>query len=299
MRKFISIPLSIAAILTACDSSSTAPDSFTKGELIHERHFDHNLGNMKCNVYATDNSVSIDLNVNMINDNSNMKQQLEWSFGNKANFRGKSEVSGLFVITKDELCESMKKLANEMENGSYTCTENGATISASPSDYDESQKKLYVASSKSTMKRQCDSWYDDFTRKFDEMAQNIAVVGNDSSGNLGEKAQSCESVVNGNTLTTTIRYPDKSAIMSMTKENGGYTINEEYTGIDAATLARVCEAYNNETEIKNVVCSGSTITYQSNTSEVPEITDYLDISQKYECPGVLNGTLTLEDLWFD
>ena len=290
MKYLFTLPLAVAAFLVACDSGSTAPDSFSKGDLIYERHFDSNLGNGKCYVYATDNSVSVDFTVNVINDNTYLKQQLEWSFGNKANYRGKSEVSGLFVIMKDELCESMKELANEMDNGRYTCTENGATISASPSDYDESQKKLRMATSKSMMKSQCDSWHDDFSKKFGDMAQN---------GNLGEKAESCEPVLNGNTITTTIKYPDKSAIMKMTKENGGYTMTEEYTGIDAATLAKVCEAYNKESEIKNVVCTGSTITYQSNTSKVPEIADYLEYDQKYQCPRLLNGMMTLEDIWYN
>lgn len=292
MKYLFTIPLAISAFLVACDSSSTAPDSFTKGDLIYERHFDNNVGNVKCNVYATDNSVSIDLKVGMFIDDSHLNQQIEWSFGKTANYRGKTEMSGTFALMKEDLCESMKELANKMDNGSYTCTENGATISASISDYNESQKNLLVASSKSSMKIQCDSWYDDFSERFDEMAKN---------SNYGQKAESCEAVLNGNTLTTTIKYPDKSAIMTMTKVNGGYTASEEYTGIDAATLASVCEAYNKESEIKNVVCTGSTITYQTNIPEMelPNIEAFLENDQKYKCPGFLNGTMTLEDIWYN
>ena len=73
MRRYLAIPLSVAAIFAACDSSSTSPDSYIKGDQIYERHLDRKMATMKCIVYATDYSVSLDLNISMLSDDSYMK----------------------------------------------------------------------------------------------------------------------------------------------------------------------------------------------------------------------------------
>ena len=50
----------------------------------------------------------------------------------------------------------------------------------------------------------------------------------------------------------------------------------------------------------NVICSGSTISYQSNlpADETYEIEDYVAFYQQEICPALQNGNLTLEDMWF-
>ena len=67
MRHFIAFPLSFAAIFAACDSS-TSPDSYIKGDQIYERHIDRSQASMKCVVYATDYSVSLDFNFSVLSD---------------------------------------------------------------------------------------------------------------------------------------------------------------------------------------------------------------------------------------
>jgi len=304
MRRFIAFPLSIAAILAACDSSSTSPDSYIKGDQIYERHLDRSMANMKCFVYATDYSVSLDLNISMLSDESYMNMQLEINANKPTTYRGKSEVAGLLLNQKDKMCNTMKDLAENMDNGTYNCSGETATFSATLPDVDESQKSILVSRLKETMKSQCDTWYDETSAKFDETEQEIANQnGNQGNSNStsSEKAQSCNVVANGNTVQVSVIYPNKTATTTLTKNNNDYTIMETYTGIEETTLARVCETYKKETDIKNIVCSGPTISYQSNLSadETYEIEDYVAFYQQEICPAMQNGTMTLEEMWFD
>ena len=304
MRRYLAIPMSIAAIFAACDSSSTSPDSYIKGDQIYERHLDRNIASMKCFVYATDYSVSLDFNMSVLSDESYMSQQLEANINNPTTYRGKGEVSGLFLKQKDQLCNTMKDLAEKMDNGTYKCMDNVATFSSTLPNVDESQRPIVVEQLKQTLKSQCDTWYDETAAKFDELEQEIANQnGNQGNSNStsSEKAQSCNVVANGNTVQVSVIYPNKTATTTLTKNNNDYTIMETYTGIEETTLARVCEAYKKETDIKNIVCSGPTISYQSNLSadETYEIEDYVAFYQQDICPSLQNGTLTLEELWFD
>ena len=304
MRRYLAIPLSVAAIFAACDSSSTSPDSYIKGDQIYERHLDRNMATMKCIVYATDYSVSLDLNISMLSDDSYMNMQLEVNANQPTTYRGKSEVSGLLLKQKDKMCNNMKDMAESMDNGTYNCSNNTATFKATLPDVNESQKSILVSRLKETMKSQCDTWYDETATKFDEINQETPTQnGNQgiSSSTPGEKAQSCNVIANGNTIQVSVIYPNKSAITTLTKDNNDYTIMETYTGIDESTLATVCAAYKTQSDIKNVICSGSTISYQSNlpANETYEIEDYSAFYQQEICPALLSGKMTFEELWYE
>lgn len=299
MRHFIAFPLSFAAIFAACDSS-TSPDSYIKGDQIYERHIDRSQASMKCVVYATDYSVSLDFNFSVLSDETYMRQQLEANTNNPAIYRGKAEVSGLFLNQKDKMCNMMKNLAEDLDNGTYKCMDNVATFESTLPNVNESQKPFVISQLKETLKNQCDTWYDETLKNINNLKNEIASQNGNSNSSSGETVQSCNVIANGNTIQVSVIYPSKTAITTLTKNNNDYTIMEAYTGIEETTLARVCEAYKKDSEIKNVICSGQTFSYQSNlpADETYEIEDYVAFYQQEICPALQNGNLTLEDMWF-
>lgn len=296
MRKLTIIPLSIAAIFTACDPGSTAPDPLIKGDLIYERHVDNSIGTVKCNVYATDYSTSLDLKVTILSDESYISEQIDANFKNPATFRAEANLAGLFLMSKNELCNEMKELSADMENGTFSCNDNNVSISAKIPNAEEQNKSFYVSVMKNKMSSICDDSYDKFVNMFNKLSQQINQDGNNTSN---EKPTSCNVIENGNSAQLVITYPNKNALITTTNVNGIYSMKEEYTGFDDTTLARVCAAYKTETDIKDVSCTGSTITYNSNDSESPDFATYVAYEKEIVCPALLSGTLTLEDIWFE
>lgn len=294
MRKLTIVPLSIAAIFTACDPGSTSPDPLVKGEMIYERHIDNSTGNVQCKVYATDYSVSLDLNVSFLSDESYVSEQIETNFKNPATFRAEMKVSGLFAMKKDEMCSNIKELSADMGNGTYSCNDNSATVSSQIPNANEDSKSYYVSTMKSQMSNLCDYYHSHFTDKFNELTQYLNNEGNNPNN---EKATSCNVIENGNSVQVAITYPNKSALISATFVNGSFAMKEEYTGIDEASLARACASYKTETEIKDVNCSGSTITYNSIGLESVDLAAFVAYEKQIICPAMLSGAMTLEDLW--
>ena len=62
------------------------------------------------------------------------------------------------------------------------------------------------------------------------------------------------------------------------------------------TLAKVCETYKKDEDKSNVVCSGSVFTFEEMN---PDIETLVEGTEKYLCPALLSGGMTLEDLWFE
>ena len=300
MKHFLVIPFSVAAaILVGCDSSSTSPDPFSsepyiKGDLIYERHIDPNgIGSMTCNVYSTGNIVMVEGKVNLLTDNSNMGFQFESNFNKEpAVFRGEYTLDGAFLMQSKQTCDGAKADVENMEDGKTSCSDKKIMFSASVPDVNESNKSKYIASKTTSMKNYCDYIYINTVKQFDEIANSI-----EPNEITAEKALSCDINVNGNVINSSVVYPNKSSVATATYlGNYKYSIREEYTGIDDATLAKVCEAYKKDEDNSNVVCSGSVFTLES---VGPDIDTFVKVLREYQCPAMLNGGMTFEDLWFD
>lgn len=295
MKHFLlTFPLSVAAVLVGCDSGTTSPDPFIKGDLIYERHIDPNgVGSMTCNVYSTGNVVMAELNVNMITDNSNMGFKLEGNFGkNPATYRGEYTMDGAFLMYSEQTCESTKAEVAEMDNGKTSCSDNSVSFSALFGDVKEAGKSFAIARMTNAMETYCDNIYDEAIQKFNKAANQV-----NPKGDVAEKALSCDVQVNGNVVQQSIIYPNKTAVSTGTYlGNYKYSVREEYTGIDDVTLAKVCEAYKKDEDKSNVVCSGSVLAYEEMN---PDIETLVEGTEKYICPALLSGGMTFEDLWFE
>jgi len=293
MKKIL-IPMSVAAILVGCDSGSTSPDPFIKGDLIYERHIDPNgVGSMTCNVYSTGNVVMAELNVNMITDNSNMGFKLEGNFGKQpATYRGEYTMDGIFLMFSEQTCEEAKEQVEDLDNAKTSCSDNKTSFSALIKDANETNKSFYIARLTSYMERYCDQVYNNTIQQFNKAANQV-----DPKGEIAEKALSCGVQVNGNVVQQSIIYSNKTGVSTGTYlGNYKYSVREEYTGIDDETLAKVCEAYKKDEYKSNVVCSGSVFTFEEMN---PDIETLVEGTEKYICPALLSGGMTLEDLWFE
>ena len=294
MKYLFTLPLAVAAFLVACDSGSTAPDPYIRGNLIYERHIDPNaIGSMQCNVYATDNVIMVESNVNSITENSNMGAVLEANFGkNPATYRGEYDMSGAYLMLNKQSCEQAKEEIAEMENGKTSCSSNKASFTSTVPNITETNKLFYVSSVKSAMENYCDQLYEHATEAFTKMLNQL-----NPQGDVTEKALSCDIQADGNNIKMSVMYSDKSSVVTATYLGDyKYSVREEYTGIDDATLARVCETYKNDDDNSKVVCSGSVFTFESIG---PDVETYVESVKKFQCPAMLRGGMTLEDSWFN
>ena len=172
MKYLFTLPLAVSAFLVACDSSSTAPDSFTKGDLIYERHIDPNeFGSMQCKVYATDDVITIESSVNSMGDNSYIVI-LESNFGkNPATFRGEYNMSGMYLMSSEQACEGAKEVIAKLENQKISCSSNKVSFTSTmPQHVNETSKNLYIFMLKGKMESICDEMYEGIAQGFAELS---------------------------------------------------------------------------------------------------------------------------------
>ena len=172
MKYLFTLPLAVAAFLVACDSGSTAPDPYIKGDLIYERHIDPNeFGSMQCKVYATDDVITVESSVNLMGDNSYI-EILESNFGkNPATFRGEYNMSGKYLMYSEQTCEGAKEDIAKLENQTISCSSNKVSFTSTmPQHVNETSKNLYIFTLKSEMKSDCDEMYEEIAHVFAELS---------------------------------------------------------------------------------------------------------------------------------
>lgn len=281
---FLLIPFA----LLACGDSTSGGDS--RGDLQYERHSKpSSFVKGECYVYATDSRVTFDA-------------QMTLGKSSPAVFHSEVEIAGNSVKLKDELTTTSALFAELVENQCETIKPTyddiGGTVSCTATEVKGSGTMKDVAPEKiagmrSVMISHLSATCDDFIDRMDD--EELTV---DGFSEQGEKAQSCKVNLEGNVMSMDVVYADRSASYKTTWMDDGFTLNEEtYVGVSADTLALICSSYKVEEGLVDVVCDGSTITYKG----VPEDFDMADMRTYLEnvlCPAFLNGTETLEDLWF-
>lgn len=321
MKYFKIVPVSLIAFLAACDSGTSPDNSFsnkspnngsnggsnissslTQGELQYERHFDRNVpASMKCNVYSTNNSVSLDLKYSILDEANVVTEIINVKYGSPTTYDAKMEVSGLMQMAASSACARIKDDASGMDNAIASCTENGAVLTASLPNLSDADVARVISPTVEKFKLICDESYDKFYSLTDELIADLNITEQPKEG--AEKALSCNVQTNGNTIQMNVAFPGKNVVFTMLRNNDTYYLTEEYTGIDEATLSNVCAAYKTESGIENVNCAGPVISYTSSAFTSEGVS--LDVGsvaaavENVQCPALLNGTMTLEDLWYN
>ncbi len=265
-----------------------------EGELAYERHSDSpdGLASFKCNVYSTDHSISMNMRISLLNGTSWLEERLYRELNSPASYSGVIGAGGLFKTSLAYQCTEVKSSFDKVPNGSVACSDSSISFTSDIPSEELSDKEYYMSFSKLQTYAMCDDFYKDFQEDFgDPVASSPAPD--------AEKALSCDVSQQGSKVTTTVIYSDKTAIFTISNMDGYANISESYIGIDEATLAKVCDAYKTEVGIRDVNCSNSLITY--NSTDVfgdDELNAYVNFMKMMECPYLLDGTMTLEDIWF-
>ena len=290
------IPLSVVAFLMGCEPDSTSTSTVIpspslttppQGDIRYNTHFEKGETAFNCNVYATDNVVTLDMSLNMVNDQSWIRGRYNVDYG-ASSYNGSMESAGLFDSSIGLQCEKMKADCAEMDDAKVSCTDNKVTFSARTPYIDPIYYTMNVNKAVSIMTTLCDDMYEEY--------YNMPLI-TPGTGDESKKALTCDVLVNGTSYTQTVTYTDKSMVSNASLVNGVYSVTESYTGIDDATLAQACAAYKQESTITNVVCTGSTISY--NPTVTPDFNSLVEFAQEMECPAFLNGSYTFEDMWFN
>ena len=284
------IPLSVVAFIVGCDTdSNTSTDplaSSPKGELRYERHYDLDQTSFKCNVYATNHSITLDMSLNVLNEQSWIHQRINTDFSTAA-YTGSIEAAGLFNNAIGAQCEKFKSDCASMENANVSCSNNKVVFSAVIPNVEPAYSEIYTARTLDKFNSICDNLYEEY--------QDSPFIA--SNGDETKKALSCDVQVNGSSFVQVVTYSDKSLVLTTSQANGVYSVVESYTGIDATTLAKVCQTYKQEGALTDVTCVGSDISY--NTRFDPDFNSLVEYARDMLCPAYLNGSYTLEQMWFE
>ena len=249
---------------------------------------------MQCNVYVDDGRVAVVLELDYPMYNSSETIKIETRAGTPSVYTVDVEATGVLLDDIESFCTS---IANSLAkyDGKTECSETEVhgvemfanVTTAAAIDY-------VVSTSIEDGREKCDSWYDSYKKVFQKIPGEWG--GDIEKDYTGEKASSCDVSLETNLLTVSITYPDKTALMQMAVSDGIFSVLESYTGLDNATLSNICRSYQNDPEIRNVVCQDSYFAYSLVEYE-GSLEDEAVNQKKEVCPALLSGELTLEDLW--
>lgn len=274
-------------LVNACSesSNSTSPETeginrdFPLGNAEFTKKETNNGITFDCNVYKSKDYVTLMANFSIANTEMNLAHQI--STGSNAIHLIEAEGTGLFTSAISEMCDDLsedKDMKTNCSQGSLNASQKlGNTTPLSENQINGLVKELSGV---------CENIYDDF--------EFI-----DGSGDGSNKATTCKATVDGNDLSISIEYPEMSASISITVEKDRVISTEIYTGLDTETLSKICKANQDDEENESVECLGSTITLVEANEDNITAQDILPIYEDQICKGLLEGSITMEDIWFD
>ena len=257
-------------VFGACttDESSSAwerPDSF--GDVLYERHLGKGTSAaFECKVYSQNNHVSLEMIFDVPAYQSTMNAVYYFEVGDPANMYVDILLSGMFQDESDDACAGLK--ANN-EGMKVSCSRSHVTGKSELESVSEASSSLVLGAEPALL---CDVNLTD-----DALHMNV------DSSTRSMAMEVTHYSINGEPM-------------------GAFRVAESYAGVPADTLAMICSAYRQESDLSGVYCEGSTISYlapEEQDGEVMTLEDMAVVYKKEVCPGLLDGSLSMEDLWFN
>lgn len=293
------LSLSILALVACTSTDESVHKATVTGNQVYKRHLAK--GNnvvMDCYVYATENSVSVEMMLDLIvYDHSTMTMSMVTEVGDPSWYTADIDLSGILLTEYDETCETVK---SEFEGTGADVRCSNTNIHSQielPSITNPVKLQSMIESTIEEGKTKCDGLFDQYRSNFSDL---------DGAWDFGEPveaAQSCDVNMANDTVYVNIIYSDKAVVMKTTMADAStFSTTEEYVGLDDATLVEICNAHKDDDDIYSysVGCNGPWYVYSHPATingTVMNLED-LAVSMKKElCPGFLNGSYTLEDLW--
>ena len=123
-----------------------------------------------------------------------------------------------------------------------------------------------------------------------------------------DPAQSCNVRLDGDTLYVDAVFASKSfssktyRLMIDGMSTGYFQVNETFDGVDPETFNNIWSAHSQQSQVGNVSCLNSGISYmmyQIQNGEIVALEDLAVAAKTELCAGFLDGSLSLEDAWYD
>lgn len=294
------IMASAVFILAACTTSEESIHKATvTGNEVYKRHLAK--GNnvvMDCYVYATENSVSVDVSLDLIvYDHSTMTMTMVTEVGDPTWYTADINLSGILLGEYDETCESIKGQFEGTDADVRCSNSNIHSQLELPSITNPAKIESMIEKSLEESKAKCDALVDQYRSNFSEFD------GAWDFGESTERAQSCEVNMAADTVYLNVAYASKALTMKTTMSDPvTFTTTEEYAGLDDKTLVEICNAHQNDEDIYSytVGCNGPWFTYSHPTTVEGETMTLEDLAvsmKKVLCPGLLDGSYVLDDIW--
>lgn len=293
-------------VFNACSTEDSdgwleRPDNF--GDTLYERHVKKGTSAaFECAVYSRDNHVTLEVNMDLMVYQSEMSAVYDVEVGEPTNYYVDLTFTGMFQDEASDFCDGIKESVDGMKT---SCSKSRVRGKAEMPDVSAAAASLTLGNLVTALKGQCDDFYDAYKEKMAEFPGKWDY--GDGSG-ATEPALLCDVNLKADTLYVNVDYSTRSMAMVATHYTfdgmpvGSFMVLESYAGVPADTLAMVCSAYRQQSDISSVNCEGSIITYlapETQEGETLTLEDMAVLYKKQVCPGLLDGTLSMEDLWFD
>lgn len=286
--KYVSA-FAVAGALIACDSSTSSDGGSPYGATKYSAPVKQGNVTGRCDVYATSSSVTMIASAEAFGSTIRVEESGTWNADGSYRVLVNDRMSGLFLMEVDDVCESMK---DRFGADYVVCSEDRVVTDRSiPKDAARPLDDELIQEVVEGLTKRCDN--------FRENMQEVADKFSESPGDVSaERAVSCDVDVAGNIVTQKIVFPSRTVTVVGEYRGDYITITESYTGVDAATLQAVCDAYKSDAESVSVVCDGATITSTELTEGAP-LESIVSFFRDGMCPALLSGNLTLEEMWFE
>ena len=293
------ISLSILVLAACTSDDEPVHKAVVTGNEVYKRHLakgDNVV--MDCYVYATENSVAVDMSLDLIAyDHSTMTMTMVTEVGDPLWYTADITLSGVLLSEYEETCESVKSQFEGTDAEVRCSNSNIHSQIELPGITNPVKLQLMIEDAIEESKGKCDDLFNQYRSNFSEF---------DGAWDFGEPveaAQSCEVNMANDTVYLNVAYLDKAVTMKTTMADAStFSTTEEYVGLDDATLVEICNAHKDDDDIYSysVGCNGPWYVYShpATINGTAMTLEDLAVSMKKElCPGFLNGSYTLEDLW--
>lgn len=296
---FKSCVLILPIVFAACTSDESSvsydrPESY--GTSLYNRQLKKGTASFDCNVYSENDHAVLEMNFDVPDYQSHMTAVYDVYAGSSADYYIDITMTGVFQEEAADACEGLK---NSLEGIKTSCSKSRVTGKLDLSSVNEISKSLMLSRAVPNLKSQCDEFYDTYK----EMMADFSGKWDYGHSEQGQPALSCDVNVANDTVYMNVAYSDKSLAMKTTLvDSVTFRTTEEYTGLDDATTVEICNSHQTDKDIYSytVACNGPWYAYSHSTT-VEGVTLTLEdvaVAMKKElCPGLLEGSYTLEDIW--
>lgn len=306
MKSVVKTSLVAFPLLFAACTSDESSDWYSKPEsygqsLYHREVSKGASASFVCDVYSMGNHAVLEMTFDAPYYSSSITAVYDVEFGSSGVYYFDAQITGMFQQEAGDLCENAKTFADGMQT---KCSASRVTGKADIPSVEESMVSLALGNVIPKFKQQCDGAYDNYK----DIMSEFPGSWNYGGGTASNPALSCDVNIAGDSVYMNAVFSDKSVSMVISNYlyNGeplGYFMTvENYTGVSADTLAEVCAAYRSEGDLSSVTCAGSSIAYLAPTSQDGKTMTLEDIAvymKKGVCAGFLDGSYTLEDMWYN